>query len=106
MVKNLPRSKRLGLNPCVGKIPLRRTQQPTPVLLPGEAHGQRSLVGSRPWGHKESDTTEVTEHARVVALFSAFGGTSTLFSIVAVPVYIGRWILNAWTTRGNPQMQT
>ena len=32
--------------------------QPTPVLLPGKSHGQRSLVGCSPWGHKESDTTE------------------------------------------------
>ena len=32
--------------------------QPTPVLLPGESHGQRSLVGYSPWGHKESDMTE------------------------------------------------
>ena len=31
---------------------------PTPVLLPGKSHGQRSLVGCSPWGHKESDTTE------------------------------------------------
>ena len=31
---------------------------PTPVLLPGESHGQRSLVGYSPWGCKESDTTE------------------------------------------------
>ena len=31
--------------------------QPTPVLLPGESHGQRSLVGYSPWGHKESDMT-------------------------------------------------
>ena len=36
----------------------RRQQQPTPVLLPGESHGWRSLVGSGPWGRKESDTTE------------------------------------------------
>ena len=32
--------------------------QPTPVLLPGNSHGQRSLVGYSLWGHKESDTTE------------------------------------------------
>ena len=32
--------------------------QPTPVFLPGESHGQRSLVGYGAWGHKESDTTE------------------------------------------------
>ena len=30
----------------------------TPVFLPGEFHGQRSLAGYSPWGHKESDTTE------------------------------------------------
>ena len=35
-----------------------RQWQPTPVLLPGISHGRRSLVGCRPWGHKESDTTE------------------------------------------------
>ena len=32
--------------------------QPTPVFLPGEFHGQRSLAGYSPWGHKESDRTE------------------------------------------------
>ena len=31
---------------------------PTPVLLPGKSHGQRSLVGCSPWGHEESDMTE------------------------------------------------
>ena len=49
---------RPGFNPWVGKIPWRRAWQPTPVLLPGESHGQRILVGHSPWGHKESDTTE------------------------------------------------
>ena len=36
----------------------RRKWQPTPVLLPGESYGQRSLVGFSPWGLKESDTTK------------------------------------------------
>ena len=36
----------------------RRKWQPTPVLLPGESHGGRSLVGYSLWGHKESDSTE------------------------------------------------
>ena len=36
----------------------RRQWQPTPVLLPGKSHGRRSLVGSSPWGRKESDMTE------------------------------------------------
>ena len=36
----------------------RRQWHPTPVLLPGKSHGQRSLVGCSPWGREESDTTE------------------------------------------------
>jgi len=36
----------------------RRKWQPTPVFLPGESHGQRSLIGYSPRGRKESDTTE------------------------------------------------
>ena len=36
----------------------RRKWQSTPVLLPGESHGGRSLAGYSPWGHKKSDTTE------------------------------------------------
>ena len=46
------------LAPWVGKIPWRRKWQLTPVFLPGESHGWRSLVGYSPWGCKESDTTE------------------------------------------------
>ena len=38
----------------------RRKWQPTPVFLPGESQGWGSLMGCRPWGHTESDTTEVT----------------------------------------------
>ena len=38
----------------------RRKWQPTPVFLPGEFQGQRSLVGCRLWGRTESDTTEAT----------------------------------------------
>ena len=37
----------------------RRQWQPTPVLLPGNFHGRRSLVGCSPWGREESDTTEL-----------------------------------------------
>ena len=52
------RWKRHGFDPWVGKIPWKRTWQPTPVLLPGEFHGQRSLVGYSPWGCKVLDMTE------------------------------------------------
>ena len=54
------RHKGCGFDPCVGKIPWRRAWQPTPVFLPGESHGQRSLAGYSPWGRKELDTAEVT----------------------------------------------
>ena len=49
--------KRPRFNPWGGKIPWRRAWYPTPVFLPGESHGQGSLVGYGPWGHNESDTT-------------------------------------------------
>ena len=41
----------------------RRVWQPTPVFLPGESHGQKSLAGYGPQGCKESDMTEATWHA-------------------------------------------
>ena len=40
--------------------------QPTPAFLPGKSHGQRSLVGYSPWGHKESDMT-ATKHTHKTA---------------------------------------
>ena len=52
----------------VGKIPRRRKWQPTPVFLPGKPHGQRSLAGYSPRGHKESDTTEQLNNNKAPAL--------------------------------------
>ena len=46
------------LDPCVRKIPWRREWLPIIAFLPGEFHGQRSLVGYIPCSHKEVDTTE------------------------------------------------
>ena len=51
------RHRRCEFSPWVGKIPWRRKWQPTPVILPGKFHGQRTLVGYSPWGRKEPDTT-------------------------------------------------
>jgi len=51
-------SVRPGFNPWVGKISWRRKWLPTPVFLPRELLGQRSLAGYSPWGHKELDTAE------------------------------------------------
>ena len=47
-----------GLIPRVGKTPWSRKWLATPVFLPGKFHGQRSLAGYSPWGHKGSDTTQ------------------------------------------------
>ena len=55
-VKNLPAVQETWVQ-FLGRedrFPWRRKWQPTPVFLPGESHGQRSLVGSSPRGHKES----------------------------------------------------
>ena len=46
------RPRRSRFNPWVEKIPWRRKWLPIPVFLPGKFHGQRSLVGYSPWGHK------------------------------------------------------
>ena len=67
MVKNLPANAgdlECGFHPRAEKVPWRRAWPHTPVFLPGESHGQKSLVGYSPWGRKESDTTEATEHTR------------------------------------------
>ena len=56
VVKNLPVNA--GDARYTGSIPWRRKWQPTPIFLPGRFHGQRSLVGYSPGGHKESDMTD------------------------------------------------
>ena len=76
-------------DPWVGKIPWRRKWQPTPVFLPGESHGQRSLVGYRLWGHKESDTTEATQHAH--AMFNYMDNTT--FDLCIHPVDTALFLL-------------
>ena len=56
--------RRCGFDPWVKKIPWRREWQPTPIFLPGRSgrsHGQRSLEGYSPWGHKESE--QLSMHA-------------------------------------------
>ena len=69
-VKNLPEG-RPGFDPWFGKIPWRKEWQPTPVFLPGEFHGQRSLVGYSPWSRTKSDTTERLTHTEApLSLFN------------------------------------
>ena len=59
VVKNSPANagdkRDAGLISGSGRIPWWRTWQPSPVFLPGESHGQRSLEGYSPWGRREVD---------------------------------------------------
>ena len=55
----------MGVDPWVWKIPCRRKWQTTPVFVPGEFHGQRSLVGYRPWGCERVGKDWVTERSAV-----------------------------------------
>ena len=61
----------LGSIPGPGKIPGRRKRQPSPVSCLEKSYGWRSLVGYRPWSHKESDTTERLTHS-VLGAFVSF----------------------------------
>ena len=53
----------LGSIPGSERNPWRREWLPTPVLLHGESHGQRSLAGYSSWGHKELDMPERLTHS-------------------------------------------
>ena len=52
--------ERCRLSPWVRRLPRRRAWQPTPAFLPGESHGQTSLVGSCLWGRQEWGMTEAS----------------------------------------------
>ena len=67
------RCQRCRFNPWVGKISWRRKWQPAPIFLPGESHGQRSLVGYSPWGRKKLDTIM---HAPTQASQNCFSSVS------------------------------
>ena len=58
MVKDLPAVWETWVRSLGWDDPLGKEWQPTPVFLPGEFQGQRSLEGYNPWGHKELDRTE------------------------------------------------
>ena len=62
MVKKLPAMQETRVQSLGQEDPLEKEWQPTPVFLPEESHGQRSLVRYSPWSHKESDTTERLKH--------------------------------------------
>ena len=75
------RPRRRGFDPWVRKIPWSRKWQPIPIFLPGKFHGQRSLAGYSPWGHKESDKTE-NPHKNVKGKHVSF-----ILPLLALTVY-------------------
>ena len=77
-------------DPWVGKIPQRREYQPTPVFLPGEFHGQRSLEGYGPWGYEELDMTE----------WLHFTSLQSWFQLVLLPAQHFSWCTQQiWKTQ-------
>ena len=77
------RCRRHRFHPWVGKIPWRRAGQPTPVFLPGESHGQRSLGGYSLRGHKESDMTErLSMYTHIHASYQDTSGSEGLEALI------------------------
>ena len=73
------RQKTCGFDPWVRKIPWRRKWQSTPVFLPGESHGQRSLTGYSPWGHKSwTWLKRLTMHTHI-SFFNKSSSCSLIF---------------------------
>ena len=58
--------RRCGFDHQVGKIPWRRKCQPTPVLSPGKSHGQRTLMGYSPWGHRSWTWQQLNNNTQIL----------------------------------------
>ena len=89
MVKNPPANagdlRDVGSIPQLGMIPWRRAWQPIPVLLPGESHGQRSLVDYSPEHCKELDTTEqLSMHAYMITEESSPSPDALAYLMVSI----------------------
>ena len=69
----------------------RRKWHPTPVLLPGKSHGQRSLVGCSPWDHKELETTERLYFQFSLSCIGEGNGTPLQGSCLENPRDGGAW---------------
>ena len=76
---------------CLCAIDGRRQWQPTPVLLPGKSHGQRSLVGCSPWGREESDRTERLHFHFSLSCIGEGNGNPLQHSCLETPRDGGAW---------------
>ena len=85
--------KHIHIHICI-YICWRRQWHPTPVLLPGKSHGRRNLVGCRPWGHEESDTTERLHFHFSLSCIGEGNGNPLQCSCLENPRDVGAW----WAT--------
>ena len=89
MVKNPPAMRRPGFDPWAGEDPLEKDMATTPIFLPGESHGQKSLVGYSPGGCKEVDTMEQlswhTSHSGLFSTISSAFLTNLCLLSVIIP---------------------
>ena len=100
----------LGSIPGLGRSPWRREWLLIPVFLPGEFHGQRSLVGYSPWGCKESDMTEWLTLPLFSSEIHTFTWQNVIFSEVLIIWWSTRWtntqlFAKCGTQKPDPQME-
>ena len=85
------------------KVPWRRKWQPTPVLLPGKSHGQRSLTSCSPWGRKGLDTTEQL-HLHFTFTDNAWVPINTYWAL-SLTQWTWVWVSSrSWWWTGKPGM--
>ena len=96
---------RPGLDPWVRKIPWRRTWQPTPLFLPGKSHGQRSLAGYSPCGHKRvRHNWETKQRLRYMYIYTYYINTyiyrpTHIFYLIKIIFHKFRNIPTLWLFR-------
>ena len=92
MVKNLPAMQETQVEYLGWEDSLEREWLPTPVLLPEESPGQRSLVGYSPWSHKKSDMTEqLTLWNMIFYVFGEGNGNPLQYSSLGNTMDRGAW---------------
>ena len=69
MVKNPPAMQEMWVRSLGWEDPLKKEMATHSIFLPGKSHGQKSLVGYSPWGHKESDMTERLNDKNAASFF-------------------------------------
>ena len=88
----------LGLIPGLGRLPGGGHGNTLPVFLPGEPHGQKSLVGHSPRGLTELDTTEAAEHTHQSLYLAEFGGfksSGKVFLVFWIMLLHFRYLMNS-----------